>query len=264
MKKLAPLALAMAMIPSAVSATARPVEVYVNGIDVSEQKNPRRPVIREDRTYLPLRGVLEDMGLTVDWNGKDRSVVVRDGEKKITMTIGKKSYDRGGETVEMDVAPFIEGDRTYVPIRFMAEGIGMKVDWDEKNRMAIVGTYLDGDDEEGAEVVQREDYRYSLDEKTKESLVVEVVDGNETFYDEMNREKGGEGRVGEIRRCDDPAALPVPTIVLDKIGDEYLVFTFASDVQVADIDDDALIKSYQNSRAAVKNLLKTLRIETEK
>lgn len=40
--------------------------------------------------------------------------------------------------VEMDVAPFIDSNRTMLPIRFVAEALGFKVEWDEPSRTVIL------------------------------------------------------------------------------------------------------------------------------
>ena len=40
--------------------------------------------------------------------------------------------------VEMDVAPFIANNRTMLPIRFVAEALGFKVEWDEPSRAVIL------------------------------------------------------------------------------------------------------------------------------
>lgn len=49
----------------------------------------------------------------------------------IRMTIGSKTYTIGDKTFEMDTAPFIKDDRTFVPIRFVAQALGCAVDWKE-------------------------------------------------------------------------------------------------------------------------------------
>lgn len=38
----------------------------------------------------------------------------------------------------MDVTPFIKNDRTYVPIRFVAEGLGYNVDWDDSTKEVTI------------------------------------------------------------------------------------------------------------------------------
>ena len=40
--------------------------------------------------------------------------------------------------VEMDVAPFIANNRTMIPIRFVAEALGFKVDWGHESRTVIL------------------------------------------------------------------------------------------------------------------------------
>lgn len=55
--------------------------------------------------------------------------------------IGKKKFTENQEGVdsekELDVAPFIENGRTMLPLRAIAESIGIKVDWDNSTRTAI-------------------------------------------------------------------------------------------------------------------------------
>ncbi|MDD7363470.1 MAG: copper amine oxidase N-terminal domain-containing protein [Peptoniphilus sp.] len=260
------MALAVVMIPQlALAQSARPIEVFINGMDATEPDNPEPPIIREDRTYLPLRAVAEDMGLEVDWNEKDRSVAVKGDDMSVTMTIGEKAYDKAGESVAMDVAPFIEKNRTYVPMRFLAEGLDINVQWDEANRIAIVGSYFDKTDFDGAERVKSAGYSYLLPKAYKDRLVIESEKGIETFYDKANAITDDEGfsygRIGEIQHFDDPVKIPVPMILLEKTDKDYLVFTFSSDVQVRDIDNEDLVKSYQDSKQAVQEILKTVELD---
>ena len=57
---------------------------------------------------------------------------------KITLTIGHKSYSINGDSREMDVAPFISDSRTFVPIRFVAEAIGLDVNRDALNNSVTI------------------------------------------------------------------------------------------------------------------------------
>ena len=58
------------------------------------------------------------------------------------MTIGSKKLTRiiNGLVQEttMDVAAYIEHDRTYIPLRFVGEALGFEVSWDNANRTAIL------------------------------------------------------------------------------------------------------------------------------
>ena len=57
---------------------------------------------------------------------------------KIRPTIGMLSYSVRGVTKTMDAAPEIVNNRTMVPLRFIAEALGAKVDWNAESRTAIV------------------------------------------------------------------------------------------------------------------------------
>ncbi|VEJ34271.1 Copper amine oxidase N-terminal domain [Aedoeadaptatus ivorii] len=260
MKKLAVLALALVLLPQAAFADARPVSVYMNGINITEGTETLKPILRDDRNYLPLRAVAEDMGMKVDWNAEKRVVTVGEKERGITMTIGKKTYTKAGKAVQMDVAPFIEADRTYVPMRFVAEGMDIPVDWDKEQRMAVVGSYAKKTDFDEADRVQAEGYSYILPKAWRDRIVVTKKGNDLVFYDKVNSTDGF-GRIGQMQVEKDPVQIPVPTILLGKAEGGYRVFTFASDVQVKDIEDKTLTESYATARADVQELLKTYRAE---
>lgn len=50
----------------------------------------------------------------------------------IKLKIGSKVYEVNGNAWVMDVAPFLQNDRTFVPVRFVSEALGYDVAWDEK------------------------------------------------------------------------------------------------------------------------------------
>lgn len=58
--------------------------------------------------------------------------------RKIELKIGEKEYYVNGTERIMDVAPFIKNNRTFVPIRFIAEALGCKVDWDEQEKKVTI------------------------------------------------------------------------------------------------------------------------------
>ncbi len=47
----------------------------------------------------------------------------------VEMWVGKKQYTVNGQLKQMDVAPFLQSGRTFVPVRFAAEGLGARVEW---------------------------------------------------------------------------------------------------------------------------------------
>lgn len=77
---------------------------------------------------VPIRALAESFDAEVNWNNSDRTVTINfDGATQIVMSIGDDTYTVNGAEQTMDTEPVIQGDRTYVPIRFAAEGMGFSV-----------------------------------------------------------------------------------------------------------------------------------------
>ena len=57
---------------------------------------------------------------------------------QIKLTVGETSYTINGSIRAMDTAPVIIGNRTMVPLRFIAEALGAEVSWNGETRTAIV------------------------------------------------------------------------------------------------------------------------------
>ena len=56
----------------------------------------------------------------------------------IKMRIGSKNFEVDGVDLQMDVAPFLKNSRTFVPIRFVAEGMKLNVEWDNDTQEVTV------------------------------------------------------------------------------------------------------------------------------
>lgn len=91
------------------------------------------PVIRNDRTLVPIRIITEALGGKVDWNGAAKEVTLSINDKEIKMTIGKMLEKYG-------VAPVIIDGRTFVPVRFVADELGAEVAWDEATKTVTIKT----------------------------------------------------------------------------------------------------------------------------
>ena len=92
------------------------------------------PFIISGRTFVPIRFVSESLGGTVLWDGEERKVTIILNGETIEMWIGKNyAYVNGQseltDSKNPDITPFIKDDRTFVPLRFVSESLGMKVIW---------------------------------------------------------------------------------------------------------------------------------------
>ena len=103
----------------------------------------------KERTMVPLRLVSEHLGKRVIWNREDPNIIVitndKDGKesRSITMCIDERLVflGQGGKEkrLMLDHAPEVRQNRTFVPLRNVAELFGEKVSWDQANQVAIVG-----------------------------------------------------------------------------------------------------------------------------
>lgn len=98
------------------------------------------PLIKDDRTFVPLRFIAENMGGKVEWDGALKQIKISYEGKTVKMQIGQKTYYVGNEIKTMDTAPEIVNSRTIVPLRFVSESLGYDVQWfDEEKKILISG-----------------------------------------------------------------------------------------------------------------------------
>ena len=105
-----------------------PITVYVDG----EKLNfDQPPIIREERTLVPMRKIFEALGAQVFWDEPSQSVTAVSGRDVIVLYIGKAGLYKNGELVyTMPVPAQIINGRTLVPLRAVAESLGCEVGWD--------------------------------------------------------------------------------------------------------------------------------------
>ena len=85
------------------------------------------PMIENSRTFVPFRALAEAFGADVSYDEATQSVIAELDGVKVVMTIGSANYTVNGVEKAADVAPFINGSRTMVPVRFVAEAFGINV-----------------------------------------------------------------------------------------------------------------------------------------
>lgn len=86
------------------------------------------PIIENGRTMVPIRKIADDLGCNTKWDPKG-IVTVENGNTVIILGINSYTAYVNGTAYTLDVPPMIVGDRTLLPLRFLAEAIGLKVGW---------------------------------------------------------------------------------------------------------------------------------------
>jgi len=96
------------------------------------------PVIIDGRTLVPMRGIFEALGAEVGWDDATKTVTGTTSKVTVKLQIGSKLAVVNKEAKALDVAAQIIEGRTMVPVRFIAESLGCKVDWDGNTKTVII------------------------------------------------------------------------------------------------------------------------------
>ncbi len=113
--------------------------VLVNGEELYIDSNNKRviPIIENDRTLVPVRVIAEGFKANVVWNSETKKVTILHEGKKLETFIGSKELIKDGIKIEIDTEVKIIEERTFLPLRAIAEALGKKVSYQEK--LIIIG-----------------------------------------------------------------------------------------------------------------------------
>ncbi|MFD2328541.1 TraB/GumN family protein [Cohnella sp. GCM10020058] len=125
------LLLAVSVFSGAASAAAKPVSVWMDGSAVQFKQG--EPTVENGTTLVPMRPLLEKLGVALNWDAKSQTVMGTKSGLSFALQAGNRTAVVNGAVVTLDVPPRIVRGTTYVPLRFVAEAIGYKVTWDAKN-----------------------------------------------------------------------------------------------------------------------------------
>lgn len=105
------------------------------------------PEIQGGRTMVPVRAISEAFGYEVKYAELDGKSVVQLMKEDVTveLIIGQTGVVRkqaGQSDIHQvtDAAPYMKEGRTFVPVRFFAEQIGLDVQWDAAHQTVILRT----------------------------------------------------------------------------------------------------------------------------
>jgi hypothetical protein len=109
------------------------VAITLNGSPLN--LNPA-PTERAGRVFVPLRGVFEQLGASVVY--ENGTINAQGHGRSVSLHIGSNNATVDGQPQTLDVAPFIVGASTYVPLRFVSQALGASVNYDATNRVVAL------------------------------------------------------------------------------------------------------------------------------
>lgn len=116
-------------------------DIPLNGIIVNDHivYSDVYPYIKNSRTYVPIRFIAEELGYDVKWDGANKKVTMTNDGTTVELTIGSNKMIVNGKAVLLDAPAEIRDDRTFVPLRAIAEAFGEKVDYSKDYKAVYIG-----------------------------------------------------------------------------------------------------------------------------
>lgn len=98
------------------------------------------PQIINNRTMVPMRKIFETLGATVEWNPSTKTIKAEKAHTTITLTIDDPKMSVNDNIVTLDVPACLVNNRTFVPIRAIAEAFKTEVSWDETTKTVSISS----------------------------------------------------------------------------------------------------------------------------
>ena len=115
-------------------------QIKVDGVTIASDVNPE---VKSNRTMVPLRVISENLGVNVTWT--DAQITLTKNDIQVTLKLNSNKVLKDGKSELLDVEPYMKNNRTFVPMRFLAETFGSNITY--KNGTVTVEThplFIDG------------------------------------------------------------------------------------------------------------------------
>lgn len=99
---------------------------------------PVPPVLKNGTTLVPLREIFEALGAQVKWDQATKTVTAIKGKTTVKLAIGSTQASVGNQQIRLTQAAQIIEGKTFVPLRFVSEALGAKVEWNAQTKVITI------------------------------------------------------------------------------------------------------------------------------
>jgi hypothetical protein len=118
-------------------------KMKVNGTEKAIDEQGTKPIIKNNRTLVPIRAIIESLGGTIAWDATAKKVTLALGSTTMQLWIGSSTAKVNDKDIPIDkddpkVVPEIINSRTMIPLRFVAENLGCDVLWESSTQTVTI------------------------------------------------------------------------------------------------------------------------------
>jgi hypothetical protein len=117
-----------------------PITVLLNGESIQLMNGA---IVKGGQAFIPIRSIFEQLGAIITWDNSTKvATITQDSsdEQSITIQINYKTGEQtlNGNVISLQNTPFINSSISYLPLRFISETLGAKVDWIQQDQKIII------------------------------------------------------------------------------------------------------------------------------
>ena len=148
MKKQLSMLMFFVILCTSITAMAGDVTIKLDGTAISFPD--AKPFIDSNgRTQIPIGALAEILDVKTDWDNETQTAVITKEKSALEITIGEDEiYSvQLGTTIKMDTTAILLDDRTFIPIRYVADFFDFSIEWDgEENSVNLISENIKTDE----------------------------------------------------------------------------------------------------------------------
>lgn len=123
----------------------KPFKIFVDDIEVSFDASLGYPFADSGRTFVPVRFIGNNLGFTSNWDQDTQTATISNGTTVMKLSLNSTTAEINGERKAIDpsgnIKVKVKDERIYVPLRFVSENMGVKVDYEWTEAAHIIKLY---------------------------------------------------------------------------------------------------------------------------
>lgn len=120
----------------------RGFRIFVDGNEVSFDYSLGYPFAKFERTFVPIRFIANNLGFTTNWDQGTQTATINNDTITLKLGLNKNTAEVNGVTKAIDttgnIKTEVKDDRIYVPLRFVSENMGARVDYEWTKEAHII------------------------------------------------------------------------------------------------------------------------------